>query len=175
MDSILKSRVITLPAKVCIIKAMVFPVVMYGCESWIIKKAELRRNDDFELWSGEDSWESLGLQRDQSSQTKGNQCWIFICRTDAETVAPILGFLMWSTNSLEKTLLLGKIEGRRRRRWQRMRWLDGISDSMDMSLSKLWELVMDKGGLMWCSPWWFKESDMIEWPKNNKVVSRPGK
>ena len=109
LDSILKSRDITLPTKVCLVKAMVFLVVMYGCESWTIKKAECQRTDAFEPWY----WRRL--------LSKGNQSWIFIWRTDAETT--YFGHLMWRVDSLEKTLMLGKIEGRRRRGWQRIRCL----------------------------------------------------
>ena len=129
LDSILKSRDITLPTKVYLVKAMVFPVVMYGCESWTIS--------NYGAW--EDSFESsLGWKKIKPVNPKGNKPWIFIGRTDAEAETPVLGHLMWRTESLEKTPMLGKIEGRRRGR-QRMRWLNGITDSMDMSLSKLRE------------------------------------
>ena len=125
-----------------LVKAMVFSVVMYGCESWAIKKAECWRIDAFELWCWRRLLRSLRLQGDPTSHSKENQSWIFIGRTDAEAETPI--HLMQRTDSFEKTLILGKIEGKRRRAKQRVRWLDDNIDLMDMSLSKLQELVMDR-------------------------------
>ena len=141
LNSILKNRDITLPTKVHLVKAMVFPVVLYGCESWTIKKAEHQRIDAFELWC----WRSpLDCKEIQPVHPKGNQSWIFFGRTYAEAETPILWSLIQRIDSLEKTLMLGKMEGRRRKGQQRKRWLDGITDLMGMNFSKLWELVVDR-------------------------------
>ena len=137
INSVSKSRDITLLTKVCLVKALFFPVVMYGCESWIIKKAECWRFDAFKLWCCRrllrDPW--MDCKEVQPINPKGNQSWIFIGRTDAELKFQYFGYLMWRTDSLEKAVMLGNIEGRRRRGWQKIRWLDGITDLMDMSLS----------------------------------------
>jgi len=134
LDSILKSRDITLPTKVHLVKAMVYPVVMYGCESWTIKKAECQRIDAFELWC----WRRLlrvpwTARRSNQSILKEISPEYSLKGLMLKMKLQYFGHLMQRTDSLEKTLMLGKIEGRRRRRWQRMRWLDGITNSMDMS------------------------------------------
>ena len=113
----------------------------------------------------------LDCKEIQPVHPKGIHSWIFIARTDAEAETPILGHLMGRTDSFEKTLMLGKIEGRRRRGWQRMRWLDGITDWMDMSLNKLRELGMDKGSRACCSPWGGKESDTTEWLDWTEIIT----
>ena len=154
LDSILKSRGITLPTKVRLVKAMVFPVVMYGCESWTIKKAERWRMNAFELWCWRRllrvPWTASSNQADLKEISPEYSLEGLVLKLKLKL--QYFGHLMWRTDSLQKTLMLGKIEGGRRRGWQRVKWLDGISDSMDMSLSTLWEIVKDREA--WCCSSW---------------------
>ena len=162
LDSILKSRDVTLPTKVHLVKAMVFPVVLYGCESWILNKAECRRIDAFELWSWEDSWESLGQQGNQPVHLTGNQSWIFIGRTDSEVETPIL----WPPDA--KNRLIGK-DSDAEKDWRQEEkgpteekmvewhhWLDGHELEQALGVSDgQWSLV-------YCSPWGCKVLDTTE-------------
>ena len=157
LDSILKSRDITLPTKVHRVKAVVFPIVAYGCESWTVKKAEYWRTDAFELWC----WRRL--LRVPWTARRSNQS-ILKEISPEYSLEGLFDHLMQKTDSLEKTLMLGKIEGRRRRGQQRMRWLDDITDAIDMSLSRL------QGSLGCCNPWGRKELDTTERPNWTELM-----
>ena len=162
-DSILKSRDITLSTKVRLVKAMVFPVVMYGCESWTIKKAECIRIDAFELWC----WRRLlrvpwTARRSNRSILKEISPGCSLVRLMLKLKLQYFAYLMQIADSFEKTLMLGKIEGRRSRGRQRMTWLDDITDSMDMGFGWTPGVGDGQGGLACCSSWGHKESDMNE-------------
>ena len=171
LDRILKSRDITSPTKIHLVKAMVFPVVMDGCESWTIKKAECQGIDAFELWR----WRRRlrvpwTARRSNQSILKEISPGCSLEGLMLKLKLQYFGHLMRRADSLEKTLMLGKIEGRRRRGQQRMRWLDGITDTMDMGLGGLRELVMGQGGLVCCGSWGRKELDMTERLNRTKWV-----
>ena len=165
LDSILKSRDITLPTKVCLVKAMVFPVAMYGCESWTIKKSEHQRIDALSYGVLEDSWESLGLQEIKPVQLKGNQTWIFIGRTDAEAEAPIFWLPDTTSWLIRKDPDDGKDLGQKEKGMTEIGW------HHQLNCHEFKQAVGDGEGpgfLAWCSPWGHKELNMTEWLNHNK-------
>ena len=169
LDSVLKSRDITLPTKVHLVKAIVFPVVMYGCESWTIKKAGHQRIDAFELWCWRKPWRvPWTARKSKQSILKEISPDYSLEELMLKLKLQYFGHLMWRIDSLEETLMPGNIEGRRRRGWQRMRWLDGFTDLVDVEFEQAPRVGDGQGSLVCFSPWGCKVSDMMndwtEWP-----------